>query len=205
MLTTSEGEEIPTPAFYWYKAVRSYNQALKTLTEADFPELHLEVLRDLIRVHLDLRETAKAEELQRRGTDFLRRLLSEANRSDESKKQLALKFAGFQQLTVDLAVQSGNLVQAVELAEQGKNACLSWLLSAWSDEISSPSYSDMQRLLNSTTAVVYWHISPTPYTLSSSNTTRHHPSSWEKPKKPGFLKKLGLSAKRNACASLKTG
>jgi CHAT domain-containing protein/Tfp pilus assembly protein PilF len=148
------------PRVYWYKAVKSYNQALKTLTEADFPELHLEVLRDLIRVHLDLRETAKAEELQRRGTDLLRRLLSEANRSDESKKQLTLKFAGFQQLTVDLAVQSGNLVQAVELAEQGKNACLSWLLSAWSDDISSPSYLEMQQLLNSTTAVVYWHISP---------------------------------------------
>ncbi|MGI8500776.1 MAG: CHAT domain-containing protein, partial [Hassallia sp.] len=148
------------PRTYWHKAVQSYNQALKTLTEADFPELHLEILRDLIRVHLDLHETAKAEELQRRGTDFLRRLLSKANRSDESKKRLALKFAGFQQLTVDLAVQSGNLVQAVELAEQGKNACLSWLLSGWSDEISSPNYSDMQRLLNPTTAVVYWHISP---------------------------------------------
>ncbi|MGI2902315.1 tetratricopeptide repeat protein [Tolypothrix sp. VBCCA 56010] len=148
------------PRTYWDKAVRSYNQALKTLTQADFPELHLEVLRDLIRVQLDLRETAKAEELQRRGTDFLRRLLSEANRSDESKKQLALKFAGFQQLTVDLAVQSGNLVQAVELAEQGKNACLSWLLSAWSDDISSPNYLEMQQLLNPTTAVVYWHISP---------------------------------------------
>ncbi|NEU71480.1 tetratricopeptide repeat protein [Hassallia byssoidea VB512170] len=148
------------PRVYWYKAVRSYNQALKTLTEADFPQLHLEVLRDLIRVLLNLGETAKAEELQRRGTDLLRRLLSEANRSNESKKQLTFKFAGFQQLTVDLAVQSGNLVQAVELAEQGKNACLSWLLSAWSDEISSPSDSDMQQLLNSTTAVVYWHISP---------------------------------------------
>ncbi|MBW4572612.1 MAG: tetratricopeptide repeat protein [Tolypothrix carrinoi HA7290-LM1] len=148
------------PRTYWYKAVINYNQALKTLTEADFPELHLEVLRELIGVQLDLQETAKAEELQRRGTDFLRRLLSEANRSDKSKKQLALKFAGFQQLTVDLAVQSGNLVQAVELAEQGKNACLSWLLSAWSDDISSPSYLEMQRLLNPTTAVVYWHISP---------------------------------------------
>jgi CHAT domain-containing protein len=148
------------PRDYWYKAVKSYNEALKTLTAADFPELHLEVLRDLIRVQLDLGETAKAEELQRSGTDLLRRLLSEPNRSEYSKKQLALKFAGFQQLTVDLAVQSGDLVQAVELAEQGKNACLSWLLDAWSDEISSPSYSQMQNLLSPTTAIVYWHISP---------------------------------------------
>ncbi|MBP5976563.1 CHAT domain-containing protein [Brasilonema sp. CT11] len=35
---------------------------------------------------------------------------------------MALKFAPFQQLTVDLAVQSGEMVQALELAEQGKNA-----------------------------------------------------------------------------------
>jgi tetratricopeptide (TPR) repeat protein/CHAT domain-containing protein len=180
------------PRVYWYKAVKSYNQALKTLTEADFPELHLEVLRDLIRVHLDLRETAKAEELQRRGTDFLRRLLSEANRSDESKKQLALKFAGFQQLTVDLAVQSGNLVQAVELAEQGKNACLSWLLFAWSDEISSPSYSDMQRLLNSTTAVVYWHISP--YALHTFILKHNAPSPivLGETQETGFFEEVGL-------------
>jgi CHAT domain-containing protein/Tfp pilus assembly protein PilF len=180
------------PHSYWYKAVKSYNQALKTLTEADFPELHLEVLRDLIGVHLDLRETAKVEELQRRGTDFLRRLLSEANRSDESKKQLTLKFAGFQQLTVDLAVQSGNLVQAVELAEQGKNACLSWLLSAWSDEICSPSYLEMQRLLNSTTAVVYWHISP--YALHTFILKHNAPSPIVLgfSQESGFLEEVGL-------------
>ncbi|KAB8320584.1 CHAT domain-containing protein [Tolypothrix campylonemoides VB511288] len=147
------------PRSYWHKAVNSYNQALTTLTKEDFPELYLEVLQDLIRVLLDLRETAKAEELQRRGTDLLRRLLDEC-KSPGKKKQLALKFAGFQQLTVDLAVQSGDLVQAVELAEQGKNACLSWLLYAWSDEISSPSYLEMQQLLNPKTAIIYWHISP---------------------------------------------
>ncbi len=180
------------PRTYWYKAVISYNEALKTLTEADFPELHLEVLRDLIRVYLDLRETAKVEELQRRGTDFLRRLLSEANRSDKSKKQLALKFAGFQQLTVDLAVQSGNLVQALELAEQGKNACLSWLLSAWNDEISSPSYSEMQQLLNPTTAVVYWHISP--YALHTFILKHNAPSPivLGETQKTGFFEEVGV-------------
>ncbi|WP_414586481.1 CHAT domain-containing protein [Scytonema sp. PCC 10023] len=153
------GRKDSRPRSYWHKAVNSYNEALKTLTEADFPQLHLEVLQDLIRVLLALEETAKASELQRRGTDLLRRLLNEC-KSPGNKKQLALKFAPFQQLTVDLAVQSGDLVQAVELAEQGKNACLSWLLYAWSDEISSPSYLKMQRLLNPKTAIIYWHLSP---------------------------------------------
>ncbi|MBW4594937.1 MAG: CHAT domain-containing protein [Brasilonema angustatum HA4187-MV1] len=106
---------------------------------------------------LDLGETAKAQELQRRGTDLLRRLLDDC-KSPGKKKQLALKFAPFQQLTVDLAVQSGEMVQALELAEQGKNACLAWLLDAWNGE--SPAWEEMKQLLNPTTAIVYWHLSP---------------------------------------------
>ncbi|BAY94574.1 MULTISPECIES: CHAT domain-containing protein [unclassified Tolypothrix] len=145
------------PHSYWYKAVTNYNEALKTLTAADFPHLHLEVLQNLIRVQLNLGEKAKAEELKRRGTDILRRLLDEC-KSPEKKKQLALKFAGFQQLTVDLAVQSRNLSTALELAEQGKNACMSWLLDGWSDD--SPKWVEMKKLLNPHTAIVYWHLSP---------------------------------------------
>ncbi|MBH8555626.1 CHAT domain-containing protein, partial [Nostocaceae cyanobacterium CENA357] len=145
--------------YYWRKAVNCYNEALKTLTARDFPELHLEVLQDLIRVQLDLGETPTATELQRLATDLLRRLLNEPNRSDKNKKQLALKFAWIQQLTVDLSVQSGDLLQAIELAEQGKNTCLRWLLDGWSDEVSSVSYSEIQQLLNPSAAIVYWHLS----------------------------------------------
>ncbi|MFN6440364.1 MAG: CHAT domain-containing protein [Nostoc sp. DedSLP01] len=145
--------------YFWDKAVKSYKTALQTLTATDFPELHLEVLQDLIRVQLDLGETAEATELQRQGTDLLRRLLDEPNRSDKSKKQLALKFAWLQQLTVDLAVRSGDLLQAIELAEEGKNICLRWLLDRWSEKISSPSFSEIQQLLNPSAAIIYWHLS----------------------------------------------
>ncbi|MFN6500071.1 MAG: CHAT domain-containing protein, partial [Nostoc sp. DedQUE01] len=145
--------------YFWHKAVKSYKTALQTLTATDFPELHLKVLQNLIRVQLDLGETAEAAELQRQGTDLLRRLLDEPNRSDRSKKQLALKFAWLQQLTVDLAVQSEDLLQAIELAEQGKNTCLRWILDKWNDENSSVSYSQIQQLLNPSTAIIYWHLS----------------------------------------------
>ncbi|MBD1920115.1 CHAT domain-containing protein [Microcoleus sp. FACHB-831] len=155
-----EGEGKSNYRGYWDKAVVEYKQALITLTAEDFPELHLDVLQDLIKPLLGLGQTTEADELRRRGTDLLRRLLNEKNRSEDSKKQLALKFAGFQQLTVDIAVQSGQLLQAIELAEEGKNSCLSWLLSAWGDEIPKPNYSDIKQLANSTTAIVYWHISP---------------------------------------------
>ncbi len=161
------------PRSYWYKAANSYNQALKTLTAADFPEAHLEVLQDLIRVRLDLGDTVKAQELRRRGTDVLHRLLDDCP-SPGKKRQLALKFAGFQQLTVDVAVQSGNWCAGLELAEEGKNACLSWLLEnyltpspllakergGFSRGEVSPTWKDIQQLLNPTTAIVYWHLSP---------------------------------------------
>ncbi|WP_422665715.1 CHAT domain-containing protein [Anabaena sp. PCC 7938] len=152
-----QGQKDFRPRTYWFKAVKSYNQALKTLTASDFPEFHLKVLHDLINVRLHVGEIAKIEELQRQGTDVLRCLLNECQ-SPGKKKQLALKFAGFQQFTVDLAVQSGNWCAALELAEAGKNACLSWLLDGWSDE--SPKLAEIQQLLNTKTAIVYWHLSP---------------------------------------------
>ena len=68
-----QGLSASHPRSYRNKAANSYNQALITLTATDFPEQHLEVLRDLIRVRLDLGDTAKAEELRRQGTDVLRR------------------------------------------------------------------------------------------------------------------------------------
>jgi len=185
----SQGLKIFHPRSYQYKAANSYNQALITLTATDFPEQHLEVLRDLIRVRLDLGDTAKAQELQRQGTDVLRRLLDECQ-SPGKKRQLGLKFASFQQLTVDIAVQSGNWCAALELAEKGKNACLSWLLENYpksppllnkerggfsrgevfinkerggfsrGEVFISPNWQKIQQLLNPTTVIVYWHLSP---------------------------------------------
>ncbi|NJM22144.1 MAG: tetratricopeptide repeat protein [Richelia sp. SM1_7_0] len=147
-------DENPYP--HWRKALSCYENARKTLTQ--FPEAHLELLQDFIRCLSALGQTSEAEELQRRATDILQNLL-ENTPSPARKQQLALRFAGFQQLTVDLAIQSGNWCAALELAEKGKNACLSWLLYSLGDD-SSPTYSQIQNLLNPTTAIAYWHISP---------------------------------------------
>ncbi|MCC5648308.1 tetratricopeptide repeat protein [Nostoc sp. XA013] len=155
-----QGKKHTNPRDYWRKAASEYHQALLTLTLEYFPHLHLEVLQSLSKVLMGLGQTTQVQELLQRGTDLLRQLLSEETRSDESKKQLALKFAGFDQLAVDLAVESGDLVEAWEIAEQGKNACLNWLLSGWNDNIYSPYYGAIQQLFNPTTAIIYWHISP---------------------------------------------
>ncbi|MBW4562510.1 MAG: tetratricopeptide repeat protein [Mojavia pulchra JT2-VF2] len=156
-----QGKNNSTPRSHWQKAVDEYNQALLTLTSEDFPQLHLEVLQSLIKTLVGLGETEQAQELQQYGSDLLQQLLSESTRPDDSKRQLALKFAGFGQLAVDLAVNYGDLVEAWEIAEQGKNACLNWLLLGWEEQTYAPNYSAIQQLLNPKTAIIYWHISPT--------------------------------------------
>ncbi|MEH2002424.1 MAG: tetratricopeptide repeat protein [Nostoc sp.] len=155
-----QGKKHTNTRDYWRKAASEYHQALLTLTLEYFPQLHLEVLQSLSKVLMGLGQTTQVQELQQRGRDLLQQLLSEETRSDESKKQLALKFTGFEQLAVDLAVESGDLVEAWQIAEQGKNACLNWLLSGWNDHIYSPDYGAIQQLFNPTTAIIYWHISP---------------------------------------------
>ncbi|MBP5973755.1 tetratricopeptide repeat protein [Brasilonema sp. CT11] len=155
-----QGKRRSTPSYYWQQAVTAYNQALHTLTPEPFALLHLEVLQNLIKTLVALGQTSQAQDFHLYGTDFIQFLLSETTQSDEEKKQLALKFAGFEQLAVDIAVQSGEIAQAIEIAERGKNACLTWLLYGWTDQIKPLSYQSIQQLLNPTTAIIYWHLSP---------------------------------------------
>jgi tetratricopeptide (TPR) repeat protein len=141
------GRRDSSPRPYWHKAIKSYKGALKTLTSEGFPEAHLEVLQKLIRAYSDLGETQKVEVLLGEGTDLLGRLVQEAA-TDAEKIRLSRKFAGFDQLRVDALAQSGNLCAALELAEQRKNLCLTWLHYGWSESVEdSPNYAQMQQLL----------------------------------------------------------
>jgi len=155
-----QGKKQPASRQHWRKSVFGYNQALLTLSWEGFPQLHLEIIQSLIKVLLSLGQITQAQELQHRAANLLQELLSDETRSEESKKQLALRFAGIGQLAVDFLVESGDLVEAWELAEQGKNACLQWLMFGWQDEIYSLNYRSVQHLLNPCTAIIYWHISP---------------------------------------------
>ncbi|MDF5723507.1 MAG: tetratricopeptide repeat protein [Rhizonema sp. PD37] len=153
------GKRHSTPRNYWYQALFEYQTASATLT-VEMPSLHLEVLQNLIKTCVSLGETSQAQELQQYATDLLFNFLNEPTRSDESKKQLALNNACFDRLTVDICVQNGEIVEALEIAEHSKNACFAWLLAGWQEEIASPNYNSMKQLLNPTTAIIYWHISP---------------------------------------------
>jgi tetratricopeptide (TPR) repeat protein len=150
------------PSSFWRKAEMSYKTALQTLKPPppEFEELRLDVLRDLIRVLLDLGETKQeqAHELQRQGTDLLRRILADPKRTERQKREIALKSAVFNQLSVDLTLQSGDRSGALTLAETGKNTCLRWMLRT--GEIPTLDYAQFQRLFTPTTAAIYWHLSP---------------------------------------------
>ncbi len=113
-----QGKKEPTPHNYWHNAISEYQLALRqpqedyphidnyqrtASTPEDFPELYLEILQSLIKVFICLQETATAQELQKQAMELLQQLLSDPTCSDESKKQLTLKFADFEQLAFDLS------------------------------------------------------------------------------------------------------
>lgn len=152
-----QGRDCAQPQELWRKAVSRYHEALTTLTEEAFPELHLDVLQDLIQVQWALAETARANKLLQRGASLLLRLLDDPQQSEAQQKHRAAELARFNQLGVDLAIQSGELIAALELAEQGKLATL----SPMPDQPLEPiGWAQIQHQLAPQTAAIYWHESP---------------------------------------------
>ena len=147
------------PAYFWRQAVPCYETALEALTEDQFPTAHLKTLQDLIRVLTALKDTETAQTLLRKGTDLLERLLSQ--KTGAAKDLFERQFRpAFNELTVALAVQSGDWPTALEIAEQDKNALLrQGLLS--NQPALSPDYDQMQTFLQQQphTAILYWHLS----------------------------------------------
>ena len=145
---------------YSRKAEAEYHQALITLTKEAFPELHLKVVQDLIRVLFDLDKDGEAKQWRRHGLEVFAELLNSPQKSSLQKRQLQAEFSSFSQMRVDVLIEDGDLVPALEAAERNKNFYLTWILDAQQENILSPSYSEIQQLINSTTAIVYWHLSP---------------------------------------------
>lgn len=149
---------------YWRTARNDYREALEFFCIQNLGEQRLEVLIDLIKVCRDLGEIEQVRALSKDATSEMEELLR--NTTNEKRKiQIKRKFAGFVELRVDTLAQSlipNNRIKAIEEAEQHKNDCLSWLRNNDTNsnnvEISSK-YVEIQKLLNSHTALIYWHIS----------------------------------------------
>ncbi|MEM7556760.1 MAG: tetratricopeptide repeat protein [Cyanobacteria bacterium P01_A01_bin.84] len=155
-----QGRKHPTPHYYWQQAVDEYNKSLLSLNLDTYAELHLEVLQNQIRTLIALGQREQAQQLQKRASDIWRDLLNQPHLSEADRKQLSLKLVGIWQFAVDLSIQFGEFLYALEIAEYNKNACLTWQLMDWTNNIPSPSYQEMQQLLDAKTAMIYWHISP---------------------------------------------
>ncbi|MGB5768510.1 MAG: CHAT domain-containing protein, partial [Crocosphaera sp.] len=102
--------------------------------------------------------TPEAEQIKREGKDLTARLLKDDKISEKDQQTLQQKLSIFDQLTVDVAIQNGEIEQALILAETSKNTCLRWLLNI--DIIPDITYSQIQSKLNTNTVAIYWHLSP---------------------------------------------
>ncbi len=141
----------------------SYKEALKTLTKDTFLPLHLQVLQKLIKTLVSLKQTDEANKLRRDATDLLLQRLLKQNYSQLTLQQLTDKLVSFEQLTVNIFIQSGQFSEALATAETDKNVCLSWLLDALPipdyETEETVTHAQIQQLLNPTTAAIYWHLS----------------------------------------------
>jgi CHAT domain-containing protein/Flp pilus assembly protein TadD len=155
----------------YIKAAKLYRTIKDFSNKLHLREKCVRISRDMISVCQDLKEHLTHPEKYQQQLDIaeisLESLISDTSLPSK-KLELKRRFESFYQLRVDQYVQSGDLVQAFELAEKRKNICLSWFYKNWEQSLSS--------LLGSFkvapgTAIIYWHISPaaiTTFILTSS-------------------------------------
>jgi tetratricopeptide (TPR) repeat protein len=204
---------------YFKRAKTAYQTALKTLKHLNDTEAQLEVLRKLIKVLSELGESESADNLIRQGSELLHSLLSEPELFDRQKQRLALQFASFNQLFVDLLVKENKLTEALLTAERDKNACLSWFFDRdWIEASSkSPELSQFQELLTPNTAMIYWHISPVvvttfiikhgdskPSVLPQVTGTKHKFEDWCKTWRQDYQNYCQASSKERSALSWRT-
>ncbi len=115
------------PRQYFIQARDCYAAALQTLTEEQFKELHLKVVRDAVKVLLSLGEREAAEEWRFHGLRVLLDLINQTP-SPIVQNRLEDKFVSFRQWQVDRLVRENQFQLALETAERDKNRRLNWML-----------------------------------------------------------------------------
>jgi CHAT domain-containing protein/tetratricopeptide (TPR) repeat protein len=146
------------PSLYWQKARYCLDLALSVLSIEAFPELRLETLQLMIRVLLAQGDNLTAQVQRKEGVKLLETLLNQAP-TILQKQQIEAEFSGFSQIEVDVWLQSGEPITALETAERFKNRCLTWILDAWKETVIFPNYAAIQSLCAPDTALIYWHLS----------------------------------------------
>ena len=155
------GKQTTTYFEYFHKAKASYEQAREFLKSPLIPETYLEVMQGLITVCRSLGDP-KTSQYITEATTVLETLLLDNETHPEIKLRLQRKFVGLYQLEVDILVESGKKINALEKAEARKNFCLQWMRATSRNRTASPTYPEIRELLenNTETAIIYWHLSP---------------------------------------------
>ncbi len=145
---------------FWRNAQYCFEEAFAALSNATLPDPDqaLEILQFLIRIYLAFGNISLARQRQQQGRPIFEEL--RAAQPNERKPNIEFKFHSFSQLEIDLLIDEENPAQALEQAEFYKNRCLTWILDAWQEQVTSPSFAEMQTLCTPDTAILYWHLSP---------------------------------------------
>ncbi|CCQ51184.1 TPR domain protein, putative component of TonB system [Crocosphaera watsonii WH 8502] len=149
-------------------AINSYHCALETLTVEQFPELRLEVIQDLVKVYLAKGDKDNADDYLFQGLKLLNQLLDKVPIEDEDQRlRLEAKFLTFRQLTVNVLLEKGEIIEALRNAELEKNRRLTHIIEGYKTETQLktdskiyPSYKQIESLLNPEKAIIYWFNSP---------------------------------------------
>jgi tetratricopeptide (TPR) repeat protein len=142
---------------YYRKALAAFQEAANAISESS--ELYLELIQDFMKVYSALQDVDQADSYRTQGRELLEQLLND--KSPLQRRKLQAKFNSFRQLEVDILIQQHKPDLALKAADLCKNLCLESLLDALQENIVSPSFSQIQTLLQPRSAIVYWHLSPT--------------------------------------------
>ncbi|MDJ0601453.1 MAG: tetratricopeptide repeat protein, partial [Crocosphaera sp.] len=151
-------------------AIESYYCALETLTVEQFPELRLAVIQDLVKVYLAVGDEDNADNYLLEGLKILNELVDKVPIEDENQRlRLEAKYLMFRQLTVNVLLEKGEIIEALRNAELEKNRRLTHILEGYkpenqlqTDSNLYPSYEQIQTLFNGVRSqgIVYWFNSP---------------------------------------------
>ncbi|CCQ67597.1 TPR domain protein, putative component of TonB system [Crocosphaera watsonii WH 0402] len=152
----------------YYNAINSYHCALETLTIEQFPELRLEVIQDLVKVYLAKGDKDNADDYLFQGLQLLNQLLDQVPIEGKNQRlRLEAKFLTFRQLTVNVLLEKGEIIEALRNSELEKNRRLTHILEGYKTENKLkttsniyPSYEQIQSLLTPEKAIIYWFNSP---------------------------------------------
>jgi tetratricopeptide (TPR) repeat protein len=137
-------------------AINSYHCALETLTVEQFTQLRLEVIQDLVKAYLAVGDKDNADDYLLQGLKLLNQLLDKVPITEENQRlRLEAKFLTFRQLTVNVLLEKGEIIEALRNAELEKNRRLTHILEGYKTENQLqtnsniyPSYEQIQTLLS---------------------------------------------------------